>query len=194
SQWVGEKVIPVTGNPTLVDCRAHKALYVVDAPFELKPRLPGSTLHVNDRVAAQTHVTVTNCLTSKVVFDQLIPLESNPVSTSNEGDLEPIPEVTWESSIHRAFRDHPIVFEALTRVVRVTPPFVFIEGKARGLAVGQTLRVFASSDGTLRNPPVIVTIVDFVGRQIEAQYDATNPKNKIAVGDLIEPYSAIAPK
>ena len=192
-QWVGENVIPVSGAPTIDDCHAHRALYMVHAPFDLKPRLPGTALHVNDRVAAQTHTIVTNCITNKVVLDEIIPLESNPVSTSNEGDLEPVPEITWESSIRSSFHAHPIVFASLIRIVRVAPPFVFIEGLTRGLGVGQTLRVFASSDGTLRNPPVIVTIVDFVGRQIEAQYDTTNPKNKVAVGDLIEPYTAIVP-
>lgn len=193
AQWVGEHVIPFTGKPTLEDCARAKSLYVVSAPFELKPRLPGSALHVNDRVAAQTHVTVVNCITKQSVFDQLIPLESNPVSTSNEGDLEPVAEVTWESSIRGALRSHPIVFSSLARVTQISPPFAFIEGGARGLAIGQTMRIYAGSDGTLRSPPVILTIVDIVGRQIQAQYDSTNPANKVQVGDLVEPYAAVAP-
>lgn len=191
AQWVGENVIPFRGKPTLEDCARNKALYMVSAPFELKPKLPGgTTLHVNDRIAALSHVTVTNCVTKQVVFDQIVPLESNPVSTANEGDLEPVAAVTWESSIRQSLRTHPIVFSSLARVSRVSPPFVFIEGAAKGLAVGQTLRIYAAADGTVRNPPVVLTIIDIFGRQvIQAQYDSTNPNNKVAVGDLVEPYA-----
>ena len=192
-QWVGERVIPFNGSPTLDDCAKAKALYYVNAPFELKPRLPGTALHVNDRVAALSHVTVVNCLNKKTVFDQIISLESNPVSTSNEGDLEPVAAVTWESAVRQTFREHQLVFASLTRVIRVSAPFVFIDGGRKGLAVGQTLRIYASADGALRNPPVILTIVDVTGRQIQAQFDSTNPANKVEIGDLVEPYAAVAP-
>ncbi|MBV8074571.1 MAG: hypothetical protein JO140_04000 [Candidatus Eremiobacteraeota bacterium] len=194
AQWVGENVIPFNGSPTIDDCKRAKALYMVSAPFELKPRLPGTALHVNDRVQALTHVTVVNCLNKKTVYDQLISLESNPVSTANEGDLEPVAAVTWESSIRQTFRTHQLVFATFSRVIKVVPPFVYIDGGTKGLAIGQTLGIYAAADGVPRTPPVILTIVDVAGRQIEARYDTTNPKNKVEVGDLVEPYAAVAPR
>ena len=194
AQWVGENVIPASGSPTLDDCARAKALYMVNAPFELKPRLPGTALHVNDRVAGLTHVTVVNCLTKKTVYDQLISLESNPVSTANAGDLEPVAAVTWESSVKATLRAHPLVFATFSRVIKVAPPFVYIDGGTKGLAIGQTLRIYAGADGVPRNPAVVLTIVDVAGRQIEARYDATNPNNKVEVGDLVEPYAGVAPR
>lgn len=185
AEWAGHKAIPMNGKPTLEDCAKAKALYMVYAPFTLKPQLPGGSLPVRNRITALTHITVVNCISKITTFDQIIDLSSNPLSSSNTGDL-------WESSIVQTLRKHRIAFSTFFHVARVTPPFVMVSSSG-GLSFGETLRVYASDDGTRKNPPVILTVTAIFGKEVEAQYDARDPRNKIAVGDLVEPYAAIAP-
>lgn len=185
AQWVGEKAVPFSGKPTLGDCAQAKALYMLYAPFELRPELPGGTMQINDRIAALTHVTVVNCVTKATIFDQIIGLSSNPISTANPAD-------TWKSTVAQTLRAHPIVFATLVHVVRVTPPFVTVAGSG-GIGLGQTLRVYAGADGMLRDPPVILTVTAVFGKEVEARYDTSDPHNKVHVGDLVEPYAAVAP-
>jgi hypothetical protein len=182
-QWVGQKPIPFSGKPTLYECAHAKALYMVYAPFELRPQLPGGSLQVRDRITALTHITVVNCLTKATTFDQIVGLTSNPTSTA--GDV-------WASSVAQTLRRHRIVFSALVHVVRVTPPFVMLSASG-GIGLGQTLRVYASRGGTRKNPPVILTVTAVFGREVEARYDARNPRNKVQIGDRVEPYAAMAP-
>lgn len=184
AQWVGEKAIPFEGKPTIDDCKRARALFMLYAPFDLRPALPGAMLNVNDRVTALTHVTVVNCRTNATIFDQIIGLASNPVSSTNPAEM-------WESSIAQTLRAHPIAFSVFPRIERITPPFVLIQG-GKGLSLGQTLRIYAAADGTPRDPPVILTITALYPKTVEARYDANDPRNKVDVGDLVEPYAAVA--
>ena len=183
-QWVGEKAIPFDGRPTIDDCKRARALFMLYAPFDLRPKLPGGMLALNDRVAALTHVTIVNCRTNATIFDQIIGLASSPVTSTNPADV-------WESAIAQTLRTHPIAFTVLPRIERITPPFVLIAG-GKGLALGQTLRIYATADGTLREPPVILTVTAVYAKAVEARYDAADTRNKVEMGDLVEPYAAVA--
>ena len=183
-QWVNEKAIPFDGKPTLDDCKRANALYMLYAPFDLKPKLPGGTANVTDRITALTHVTIVNCRTSATIFDQVIGLASNPLSSTNADQL-------LKSSVTQTLRTHPIVFSTFPRVERVTPPFVTIEG-GKGLALGQTLRIYAGADGTPREPPVVLTVTAVYKNSVEARYDAQDPHAKVQTGDLAEPYAGVA--
>lgn len=112
AQWVNEKVTPFAGRPTLEDCERVRARFMLYAPFRLRPKLPSAMLNVNDRVTALTHVIVINCRTDVTIFDQVIGLASNPVSSTDPSEM-------WESAIAQTLRRHPITF-AESR--RVAPP------------------------------------------------------------------------
>ena len=55
--------------PTLDDCHKAGAQYMLVAPFDLRPRLPGLA-NSTGRVAAISHLVATNCITSSVSLDQ----------------------------------------------------------------------------------------------------------------------------
>src|SRR5579863_3891784 len=68
--YLGNDILPFkgAGTPTLDDCRSVSADYLVDAPFDLRPRLPGLA-NTTGRVAAKSHIVVTNCITGTVILD-----------------------------------------------------------------------------------------------------------------------------
>ena len=182
--YVGNDIVPFkgTGAPTLDDCRSVAADYMIDAPFDLRPRLPGMP-NTTGRVAAKSHVVVTNCITGTVILDQTIPLDSEPPTTP-EGDIEAVPEISWGHSIPATFAKYPIVFERVAHVFNVRPPFALVDIKDTGqVHVGDALRDFASNHKARANP-IILTVTQVFEKYVEVTFSGDD---KPAVGDLVEP-------
>ena len=174
------------GDPTLEDCRKAGADYLLVAPFELRPRLPGMP-NSSGRIAARTHVVVTNCITGTAVTDQTINFDSDPPSNATEGDFDSVPEITWAHSVPATLARHPIAFVRVARVTNLSPPFVFVDLRASShVAVGEGLRDFATPDHVRRVRPILLTVTAVHEKYLEATYDAFSSDAPL-LGDLVEP-------
>ena len=127
SDYVNAHTLPFAGDvpPTVADCRAAGADFMVTAPFELRPRLPGMP-NSSGRIGAVSRLVFTNCVTSRVVYDQRIDLESDP-GNQPEGDLESVPEISWAKSVPATLAKYPVYFPRVSRIVQVTPPLAMVD-------------------------------------------------------------------
>jgi hypothetical protein len=189
----GDVVVFPSGLPTTDDCAKAKADYVVDAPFDLRPRLPGIP-YSSDRIPAQTHITVTNCLTGALLFDRTINIDSDPQANQPEGDLESVPEISWNKSVPAALRKYSLTFPRVAHVVRLDPPFAYVDIAEGSVRVGQGLRVFARADRTRLAQPIILTIASVDGKYAEVQFSMLPGAQRPGVGDLVEPIDDTAPR
>jgi len=182
--YVGNDIIPFkgTGAPTLDDCRAASADYSVDAPFDLRPRLPGMP-NTTGRVAAKSRIVVTNCITGTVILDQTIPFDSEPPVTP-EGDIEAVPEISWGHAIPATLAKYPIIFERVAHIFNVRGPFALVDIKDTGqIHVGDGLRDFATNHKARPNP-IILTVTQVFEKYLQVTFAGGDTP---AVGDLVEP-------
>jgi hypothetical protein len=182
--YVGNDIIPFKGAAaaTLDDCRTASADYMVDAPFDLRPRLPGIA-NTTGRVAAKSHIVVTNCITGTVILDQTIPFDSEPPTTP-EGDIETVPEISWGHAIPATFAKVPLVFARVAHVFNVRRPFAFVDIKDTGqVHVGDGLRDYASNHKARANP-IVLTVTQVFEKYVEVTFFGDEAP---AVGDLVEP-------
>jgi hypothetical protein len=170
--------------PTIESCRASGAFYMVAAPFDERPRLPGAATMATGRVMGQTHLVVTNCLSGDTVDDAVIAFESDPQSGANEGDFESTPEVTWAHTVQQLAAKHTLKFPSFPRVVSVRPPFVDIGIANSSLKPGDRLRVFATRGGQQRSA-VIVTVTEIFADYVQATFAPADTQPNI--GDYLEP-------
>jgi hypothetical protein len=183
--YVNAEIVAFAGAPTLDDCAKAKAAYMVAAPFDLRPRLPGM-VNSSGRVAAQTRIVVTNCITGKVPYDQVIPLDSDPPSSANAGDFEAIPEVSWARVVPQELARYPVFFPRVARIKSVNAPYAFIDAVGTPYAVGDTLRAFATLNGQKR-VPVLMTVTSTEGKYIEVVFSTVNGDSPPEPGDYVEP-------
>ena len=190
ANYVNAEVVPFEGIPTLDDCRRRQAEYMVAAPFELRPRLPGM-MNSTGRTMAVTRLVVTNCVTSTQVFEQTINLESDPPSNANAGDYDSVPEISWSRSVPAALAKYPVFFPRVARVLSVTPPLAVVD-IAANLRPGDTLRVFADAK---HNPkgPIILTVTQVTGKTAEVLFSIVGGAIAPSVGDLVEPMTVPPP-
>ncbi|MBD5654604.1 MAG: hypothetical protein IAI50_05420 [Candidatus Eremiobacteraeota bacterium] len=187
--YVGASVVPFAGTepPTLADCHAAHADYLVVAPFDLRPRLPGMP-NSSGRVAARTHLVVTNCITGTVIVDQLINFDSDPPSNASEGDFESVPEITWAHAVPATLAKRPVVFERVARITNLNAPFAFVDLKASShLAIGDGLRDFATPDHIGRPNPIILTVTQVYEKFVQVIFSMVSGGDQPQMGDLVEP-------
>jgi hypothetical protein len=183
--YVNAEAVPLDGEPTLDDCHKAKAAYMVYAPFDLRPRLPGM-VSSSGRVAAHTRIVVTNCVTGEVAYDQAIPLDSDPPSSANAGDFEAVPETSWSRVVPQQLARYPVFFPRVSRIKSVQPPFAFIDTVGGLYAVGDVLRAFASADGS-RKTPILLTVTSTDGKYLQVVFSTVNGTPPPEPGDYVEP-------
>jgi hypothetical protein len=182
--YVNAQVIPLRGEPTLDACHKAGAAYMVSAPFSLRPNLPG--VGAGGRTTGQTRIAVTNCVTGDVVFDQTIPLDSDPTDVGTPGDFEAVPEISWSHVAPAELARHPIFFARVSHVKRVEAPFAYIDTIGGTYAVGDTLRAFANARGGKR-VPIQMTVTQLEGRLVQVVFSVVNGAPPPEVGDYVEP-------
>ncbi len=184
--YVGGNVIPFAGDvaPTLADCKAAGADYAIAAPFDLRPSLPGLA-NANGRVAARTHLVVTNCIAGSTSLDQAVMFESDVPSIASDGDFDSVPEVTWAHGVPAALAKVPLAFERIARVMQITSPLALVDIKAGSIHAGDALRDFAHADRSLRKTPIIMTVTQTFDKYLEVMFSSLG--DKPGVGDLVEP-------
>jgi hypothetical protein len=185
TDYVNARSTPFPGDapPTLADCRTAHADYMVSAPFDLRPRLPGLPSS-SGRVAAATRLVFTNCVTGHVVYDQHVNLESQPENQA-EGDLESVPEISWAKSVPATLAKYPIYFPRVSRIIQVTPPLAMVDLRNE-VKPGDELILYAGADRTSKGPiELVVTQVD--GRYAQVMYSTIGGAIIPAVGDYVEP-------
>jgi hypothetical protein len=185
SGYVNAQVVPFKGEPTLDACHKAAAAYMVYAPFSLRPTLPG-VASASGRTSGQTRVAVTNCVTGDVVFDQTIPLDSDPDDAATPGDFEAVPETAWSHVAPAELARHPIFFARVSHVKRVEAPFAYIDTAGGTLAVGDTLRAFANARGG-RRVPIQMTVTSTDGKYVQVVFSIVNGAPPPEVGDYVEP-------
>ena len=192
--YASGEVIPYdgTGDPTMADCRRAGADYLLVAPFDLRPRLPGMP-NAEGRVAARTHLVVTNCITGTAIVDQTINFDSDPPSSANAGDFESVPEITWAHSIPATLAKYPPAFERVARVTNVAGPFGFVDLRASAhVSVGDGLRDFATSGRVRRANPIVMTVTQVFEKYVQVTFSTVSGDVPV-VGDLVEPIPQGAP-
>jgi hypothetical protein len=184
--YINADTIPFPADPTLDDCHAAKSAYMVDAPFDLRPRLPGM-VNSTGRVAATTHLVVTNCVTGDVTYDQVILLDSEPPNQDSAGDFESVPEIAWEKVVPLELARYPVFFPRVARITSVQPPFAYVDmGGTSPLQVGDVLRAFAGANGEKRTP-VFLTVTSTDNKYVQVLF-ANNPGDpEPQRGDYVEP-------
>jgi hypothetical protein len=184
--YVAAEVVPFDGTPTLDDCHHAKAAYMVDAPFRLRLRLPG-LVNSDGRMAAITHLVVTNCVTGQVAFDRVIPMDSDLPNAASAGDFEPVPEISWSQAVPRELGRYPLFFPRVARIRSVETPFAYLDlGGTKPLNVGDTLRAFASANGERRDP-VLLTVTNTDLKYVQVLFSATAGDAIPQAGDYVEP-------
>jgi hypothetical protein len=183
--FVNAEAVPLDAQPTLEDCAKARAAYMVSAPFELRPRLPG-VVGSSGRVAAQTHIVVTNCITGQVPYDKVIPLDSDPPSSANAGDFESVPETSWARVAPQELARYPVFFPRVARVRSVTPPFALIDAAGGAFTIGDTLRAFATANGEKR-ALVLLTVTSTEGKYVQVVFSTVNGAPVPQIGDYVEP-------
>ena len=190
ANYVGAETVPFVGHPTLADCHAAKAAYMVDAPFELRPRLPG-VVNSEGRVAALAHVVVTNCVTTNVMFDRVILLDSDQPGDSSAGDFESVPEISWSKVVPAELGRYPLFFPHVARITSVRPPFAYIAlNGTPPLKIGEQLRAFANSNGDRRDP-VILTVTSSDARYLQVLFSNVGSDPVPQAGDYVEPITLL---
>ena len=171
-------------DPTLEDCRKAGADYMLVAPFDLRPRLPGMA-NASGRVAAVAHLIATNCITGSVTLDQTVNFDSDPPSSASDGDFESTPEITWAHAVPMTLARYPLVFQRVAHVFNVNSPFAFVDIKSAGLHPGDGLRDFSTPDHRPRKTPIVLTINEVFDTYVSVTFaQGTDvPTN----GDLVEP-------
>jgi len=186
--YVGGNVIPFAGDaaPLLADCKAAGADYAIAAPFDLRPSLPGLA-NANGRVAARTHLVVTNCIAGTTSFDQTVMFESDVPSIASDGDFDSVPEVTWARGVPATLAKLPLTFERVARVIKINSPLALIDIKLGSVHAGDALRDFAHADRSLRKAPIIMTVTQAFDKYLEVMFSSLGETPN--VGDLVEPVS-----
>jgi hypothetical protein len=162
SDYVNARTVGFPGEapPTVADCRATHADFMVTAPFDLRPRLPGMPSS-SGRVAAATRLIFTNCVTGRVVYDQRVNLDSDPGSQPG-GDLDSVPEI-----------------------IQVTPPLAMVDLRNE-VKPGDELIVYAGADRSTKGPIELV-VTQITGRYAQVMYSTVDGAITPAVGDYVEP-------
>ncbi|MBC5811069.1 MAG: hypothetical protein GIW95_09525 [Candidatus Eremiobacteraeota bacterium] len=182
ADYVNAQAIPFNGTPKLDDCHKAGADFMLDAPFELRPRLPGMP-NSSGRVAARTHLVITNCLTETVAQDVAINFDSDPAS-QNEGDFESSPQITWSRNVPAALAKHPVFFPRVSRVLSLNAPFATIDSY-EGAKIGDVLRIYADANRRKKGP-VYMTVSALNGKTLDVFFSqAASPQP--AAGDFVEP-------
>jgi hypothetical protein len=185
SDYASAHAIPFAGpSPTLDDCRKAGADFMVVAPFDLRPRLPGMP-NSSERVEAVSHLVITNCVTGSLVYDVIVPLESDPRAGQPEGDFDSVPDITWSKSVPAALAKYPLYFPRVSRIIQVTPPLALVDLHAE-VKPGDILRVYAGSD---RKPkgPIQLTVTQTDGKYAQVMFSTVNGGITPSVGDYVEP-------
>ncbi len=184
--YVGGNVIPFAGDaaPTLADCKAAGADYAIAAPFDLRPSLPGMS-NASGRVAARSHLVVTNCIGETTALDQTVMFESDVPSIASDGDFDSVPETTWARGVPAALARVPLTFERIAHVMQITSPLALVDIKAGSIHPGDALRDFAYADHRIRKAPIIMTVTQTFGKYLEVMFSSLG--DKPSVGDLVEP-------
>ncbi len=182
--WVNAESVSFAGLPTLDDCRRQTADFMVSAPFDLRPRLPGMP-NSSERIGAVTHLVVTNCVTGDVVYAQHIDLESDPPTNQPVGDFESVPEISWSKSVPAALAKYPVFFPRVARIVQVTPPLALVDFSGP-IKAGDTLIVYAASNHRAKGP-ITLTVTQPVGKYWEVLFSTVGGALQPAVGDFVEP-------
>ena len=179
-------VVPFAGDvaPTLADCKAVGADYALAAPFDLRPSLPGMA-NASGRVAARSHLVVTNCIVGTTALDQTIMFESDVPSIASDGDFDSVPEITWAHGVPAALAKIPMTFERIARVMQITSPLALVDIKTGHLHAGDALRDFARADRSTRTTPIIMTVTQTFEKYLEVMFSSLG--DKPSVGDLVEP-------
>jgi hypothetical protein len=188
SAYVAASVLPFdgAGEATLDDCRRAGADYLVVAPFELRPRLPGMANSAG-RVAARTHLVVTNCITGSAVADRYIAFDSDPPSGLPEADYESLAEDTWGHAVPATLAKYPNVFARIAEVTHVTGPFALVNLKASSnVAVGDTLRDVATPERKNRARPILMTVTQVFPKYSQVTFSIVDGEAP-SVGDFVEP-------
>lgn len=191
ANYAGANVIPFagTGPATLEDCKKAGADYLIVAPFDLRPTLPG-LLNASGRVAARTRIAITNCITGAAVLERNVNFDSDPPSQLNEGDFESVPEISWARSVPAALGKFPIPFEQIARVIGVTAPLALVDIRS-GARPGDALRDFAHADKSRRAKPIQMTVTQVFDRYIEVMFAGAG--DRPSIGDLVEPIPTTTP-
>jgi hypothetical protein len=172
-------------NPTVDDCRKAGADYMLVAPFDLRPRLPGMA-NSTGRVAATTHLIATNCITNTISLDQTLNFDSDPPSSASDGDFESVPEITWSRAIPATLAHYPLAFQRVAHIMQVNTPFAYVDIKSGGaLRVGDPLRDFSTPDHKPRKTPIILTVTQIFDNYVEVTF--TQSDDNPTGGDLVEP-------
>lgn len=189
ASYAGTNVIPFAGpgSATLDDCRKAGADFLIVAPFDLRPMLPGLA-NAGGRVAARTHISITNCITGAPVLERNVNFDSDPLTNDHDGDFESVPEYSWSHSVPAALGKFPIPFERVARVIGITAPLALVDIRS-GARPGDGLRDFAHADKSKRATPITMTVTQVFDRYVEVMFSGTG--DRPSVGDLVEPIPAI---
>ncbi len=187
--FVGGNAVAFAGpnDPTVADCRAAAADYAIVAPFSLRPKLPGMA-NSGDRIAAQTHLVVTNCITGTTTLDRVVFLESDPPTHATDGDIDGVPEIAWAHGLPGTLAKNAVVFERVARIAQVTSPLALVDIRAGRVRVGDGLRDFAHADHSVRPSPIALTVTQVFDRYVEVMFSSNG--DRPATGDLVEPLTA----
>ena len=185
SDYVNARTVGFPGEapPTVADCRATHADFMVTAPFDLRPRLPGMPSS-SGRVAAATRLIFTNCVTGRVVYDQRVNLDSDPGSQPG-GDLDSVPEISWSKSVPATLAKYPVYFPRVSRIIQVTPPLAMVDLRNE-VKPGDELIVYAGADRSTKGPIELV-VTQITGRYAQVMYSTVDGAITPAVGDYVEP-------
>jgi len=163
---------------------------MLSAPFELRPRLPGMPNVGGGRVAARSHIAITNCFTGSIVYDQSVNFDSDP-SSAGAGDLESSPEITWSRNVPATLAKYPVFFPHVAHVFQVRGPIVLVDLHG-GVSAGDVLRIYAGADHKAKGP-IYLTVTQTQGKYVEAMFSSIAGGPQPAVGDFVEPVAKPSP-
>ena len=184
ADWIGavQLVTFPSGPPTLADCKTAGADFMVAAPFDLRPRLPGMPKPI-ERAAARTEIMITNCLTGTVVYDQRINLDGEPPADSST-DPDAAAQAMWSKDVPETLAKYPAFFSRIARVIKIQGPTALVD--LSGAKPGDVMRVYASSTGKPR-PAIYLTVKRPLGKNAEVTFSTGNGAAQPALGDFVEP-------